>query len=164
MIEFRSSRRRLLMAGWLTLLPLVLAGCGSKERATVEGKVTVDGAPANVGVVTFLSVDGKSRISAMKAGIQPDGTYRLDDAPLGDVKVSVAPLSLSQGRGAARRKERIKDLVEMRKGGKGPPQAAPAPADSAVPIPKKYANADSSGLTTTLKPGKNVYDIELSSH
>jgi hypothetical protein len=162
MIESNSSRRRLLRAGWLTLLPLVLAGCGSKERATVEGKVTVDGAPANVGIVTFTSVDGKSRISAMKAGIQPDGTYRIEDAPLGEVKVSVAPLSLSQGRGAARRKERIKELVERRKGGKEMP-GEPAPADSAVPIPKKYASADTSGLTTTLKPGKNVYDIELSS-
>jgi hypothetical protein len=157
-------RRRLLMAGWVILTLLGPAGCGWKEpQATVEGKVTVDGAPANSGIVAFTSVDGKGRIASMAGAIQSDGTYRIPNAPLGAVKVSVAPLTLTQTRGARRKEKVIKRMEMKQKGQTDLPQAAPAPDAPVVPIPKKYADADSSGLTTTLNPGTNTYDIELSS-
>ena len=52
--------RRLLLAGVIFLIPLVLMVCGStKKPATVEGKVTVDGTPANTGNVVFTGANGQ---------------------------------------------------------------------------------------------------------
>jgi hypothetical protein len=143
MIGVRASRSHLLLAGFMLLTPFVLAGCGSgsSKLATVEGKVTVDGAPANSGEVIFTATNG-----ALSATIQPDGTYRALQVPVGSVQVSITPAPPTPPSASL---------------GKDMP-GAPAVARP-VPIPKKYTTPGTSGLTTTVKGGTNQYNIELSS-
>jgi hypothetical protein len=153
MIGSRSPHRRVLLAGWMIFLPFAPAGCDSQgaKHPIVEGKVTVDGSPANSGNVVFTSADGKS----IAGIIQPDGTYRAVDVPLGAVKVFVKPPSPEE---VARYKKQKKTPPAPKM-----PKVPEGPAGSLVPIPQKYTDANSSGLTTTIKPGTNTYDIEMTS-
>jgi hypothetical protein len=148
MIEIRSSSCRLFLAGLMVLAPFALAGCGSSGKAlgTVEGKVTVDGSPANAGSVTFASTGGQS----LSGQIQPDGTYKVVGVPVGPAKVFLSPPPQMPAVAAA-----PKGSADMPGG--------PATVAKPVPIPRKYINAESSGLSTTVKSGSNKYDIEATS-
>jgi hypothetical protein len=142
-----------LRTGGLILTLLVLAGCGRKF-GTVDGKITVDGRPANSGRVFFRSADEKSVVVAY---IGREGTYHAVDVPPGTMNVWVTPPTKMerqkmQRRGGAR-KERPADAPE-------PPEP---PLASIVSIPQKYQDPTSSGLTTTVQPGRNTYNIEMSS-
>jgi hypothetical protein len=141
MMEACSSRRRLRKMGWLILAPLVLAGCGSGKPGTVEGTVTLDGTPVTgAASVQFTCANGEVRA----APVRRDGFYRALLIPVGPAKVSVTP-----------------DIqVVSKKKGKAEPGAPP---QHAVQIPQKYLNADTSGLSTTVRSGTHTYDIELSS-
>jgi hypothetical protein len=147
-----SPRSQLLRAGGLILTLLVLAGCGRKF-GVVDGKVTVDGRPANSGRVFFKSADDKGEAVAY---IGRDGAYHAIDVPLGAMKVWVTPPTKMERQKMARRggarKERPADTPEPE-----PPLA------SIVPIPQKYQDPTSSGLTTTVQAGPNTYNIEMSS-
>jgi hypothetical protein len=120
------------------LITLGLFGCGSKP-GSVSGKVTYQGKPLTSGLVIFIDKDG--RVS-QPAGIEVDGSYVADNVPLGPVAVCVETHPLSGG-----------------DGGPNAPQDQPRPRY--VPLPAKYKDAKQSGLTLDVKPGPNVYDIEL---
>ncbi|HTU18925.1 MAG TPA: hypothetical protein VMG10_12770 [Gemmataceae bacterium] len=131
----------------VVVLPAAVAGCGSKT-GTVEGKVSVDGRPANGGIVIFSGAEGRSSPGT----IHEDGTYQADDVPVGPVKVAIMP--------------------DMRMGSDGSPARPPlpgtpaaAPSSAAVPvlIPRKYTKVDTSGLTLTVQGGKNSFDIVMTS-
>jgi hypothetical protein len=142
MMEACSSRRRLLKIGWLILAPLVLAGCGSGKPGTVEGMVTLDGAPVAGEVsVQFTCANGEVRA----VPVRRDGYYRSLLIPVGPAKVAVTPDI---------------QVVSKKKKGKAEPGAPP---QHAVQIPQKYLNADTSGLSTTVRSGTHTYDIEMSS-
>jgi len=149
------------LSRWLLLvaavMPLGLAGCSGASVGTVTGKVyTKDGKVVKGGYVTFLTADKQvSRLSS----IGEDGSYTIDQIPAGDVKIGVETESVRQA--ASRPSNR-------------PPKDAPAgagntnqpanPADLAkryVKINPKYADADQSGLTYTVKGGKQEHDIKL---
>lgn len=149
MIGTCSSRFYLQMRGWMLLALFALAGCSPKPHADIEGKVTLDGTPVPSCFVNFTSDDGSAAFSIRT---WPDGTYKGIDVPLGSMKVCINR-SLSKGKGRG-------------KGGSQKPKKneEKAVAGPTAPIPQKYSDPDSSGLTTTIKPGSNNYDIELSSH
>jgi len=141
MFDFRLSKKLVLM-GFVALTPLLLAGCsGGKDTkaGVVEGKVTVDGAPANSGSVVF-NVNGQS----ISGQIKPDGTYKAVGVPAGAAQVSVTPPPKMPGPPPA-----TKDMP-------GSDQVA-----KPVPIPAKYQDAKTSGLSTTIKGGNNTYNVEL---
>ncbi len=73
----------LLAVGTFTVLA---SGCGSDARAPVKGSVSVAGkGPLTGGTITFISVaDSKRMGSGM---VEPDGTYSVLDAPVGECKV-----------------------------------------------------------------------------
>jgi hypothetical protein len=76
--------RRLLAVGTVLLLCLVLAYYGSRpSRGRVAGKVTLNGEPVQSGTVSFICSDGTSRSAAIAA----NGTYQLQDVPIGAAKV-----------------------------------------------------------------------------
>jgi hypothetical protein len=148
-----SPRSHLLGTGWLILLLFVLAGCGRK-LAIVDGKITVDGRPANSGRVFFRSADEKSVVFAY---IAPDGAYHAIDVPPGPMKVWITPLTKME-------RSKLQRRAATKKGKTAEAAEAPeAPILSFVSIPQKYQAPTSSGLTTTVQTGTNTYNIQLSS-
>jgi hypothetical protein len=143
MVGILSSRCR--QVGIL-LLGLVLVGCSSNSKnqlGNIEGKVTVDGTPANSGNVVFTS--GGTNISG---AIGPDGSYRVIGVALGEAQVAVTGPTVPTGAAGTGSAPAIKDMG-------GPSIGKP------VAIPAKYGTAAKSGLTFTVKGGQNTYDIPL---
>jgi len=124
-----------------SLLCLVLAsGCSGSgsQHAVVSGKVTLSGAPVAAGTVLLMTDDGKAASAELKA----DGTYLLQAQP-GRFKVAVTPPPPPDPLAAS---------------GSTPAAAASA---NAAPIPKRYHDFGSSGLTVEVKKGNNTFDIPL---
>lgn len=101
----------------LRLLPALalvgtLVGCGGDKRATVTGKVTVGGkGPLTGGNIRFVSVADPNKVGGGQ--IKPDGTYEVNDAPVGDCKVVIDNTHL--------------DPEANKKGGMGPGPGAMGP-------------------------------------
>ena len=140
-----------LLAGFSSLILLVLAGCGGPGLATVEGKVTMDGQPVIAGRVIFNSEDGKTAIIAK---IAPDGSYRALDVPCDTMKITVTPLE---------KIERIRAQRGTKGKNSGVSEAQAEALEATARIPEKYSNAGTSGLTFTVKSGTNLHNIEISS-
>jgi hypothetical protein len=147
MSKFLTCWTRGLFFGVLVLSLSALAGCGGSSQSgkgNIEGTVKIDGVTANSGNVVFTV--GQESISG---AIQPDGTYRAVAVPIGEAKVTVTGLPP---------KPRT-DPKTAPKGGSDAP-GTPTVSDP-IPIPAKYAKAESSGLTFTVKSGTNTFPIEL---
>ena len=141
MTKMCSSKRLL---GFLTILSLFLGlpllGCGPSVTE-VSGTVTFKDRRLTSGSVIFVGQDGESSSSA----IAEDGSYRIEKAPIGLVRIGVAshprlPSGLIKrpGQASASRKD---------------------PKDST--IPKKYENHETSGLDYTVERGSNTINIDL---
>jgi hypothetical protein len=134
------------------MMSLVAAiGCSnSSNDATVQGTVTIDGVLATRGTVSFHPVD-KGPLSVGQ--IHPDGSYALrtgagntidPDAakiPAGEYVVTVMVMG---------------DSPDVAAKDDGSPPAA-GPRLTAI----KYAHKETSGLSYTVKPGRNVFALEL---
>jgi hypothetical protein len=124
------------------LLALMSFGLsGYSQPGSVSGKVTLQGGEAlSSGMVVFVDKDGKV---SQPAGIEVDGSYAATNVPLGHVTACVETLPLSGGDGG------------------GPNAVKGQPRPRYVPILEKYKDAKQSGLTLEVKPGANVYNIEV---
>ena len=101
--------------------------------------------------------------------INKDGTYLVRDVPLGEVKVCVSSENPKQAdadpRPAGRKVRR--PGVEDRRAAPGPdnsPQSPPVPEEILkgwFPIPTKYSDPGQTTLKTTVRGGKNSFDIVL---
>jgi hypothetical protein len=104
--------------------------------------VTYQGQPLPTGTVSFLDSSNKWLASSAIN----KGNYALrSKVPTGPVKITVT----TQG---------------SRPGGRAPKSGITNKAGKplvVIPIPAKYGSADQSGLTYTVKPGANEYNIEL---
>jgi hypothetical protein len=136
---------------------LLVSGCG-KSGSTVSGKVTYKGASLTAGTVYFTK--GDKDATPKSGGIEKDGTYKVEELQPGDYKVYVItpkggsgsvgiPMGMPGGK---------QDGSEGMKSMKGGTTGAAVPV---VEVPEKYGKPDSSGLSTTVKGGKNTYDITL---
>jgi hypothetical protein len=132
----------------LFLLALLLSGCGS-GKGTVTGRLTVGGKPVTAGAyVTIFAPTGESALG----NVDKDGNYTIENAPLGQVKITVA-----NGR-----------LVEKSESsapgpGKGPRESfksGPKKTRIGNQVPHKYENPDN-GLSYPVRSGLNTIDIEL---
>jgi hypothetical protein len=118
------------------LLALNLVGCSGKSAestTSVEGVVKYKGAPLPGGRITFSSAKEKGKIAA--ASINNDGTYKVNNPPIGEVKIGVE--------------------------GPSPPSDSSKGNKPLVVLPKDYANPDKSGLTYTVKEGSQTFNVEL---
>jgi hypothetical protein len=141
--------------GGLLLLSLLAlsVGCGPNYRArgTVKGKVSFAGKDLTTGSVVF---HGKDNLTG-SATIGADGSYVMNDAPLGDVKITVSVPKLPAG-----------GMRHLKGAPVGPvmpgesPEAKKMPTH-VVPIPEKYAKVETSGLTYTVKRGEQTHDLPL---
>ncbi|MBX6316173.1 MAG: hypothetical protein IRY99_25170, partial [Isosphaeraceae bacterium] len=125
----------------ITLLALVPLGCGRSgpELAPVTGKVTYKGQPVPRGTISFQPVDPKQGAPATGT-IEPDGTYTMQTTEPGDgVRPGQYRVAIT-----AREEAPILDYI---------PKTPPPPPKSL--IPEKYENPETSGLTATVKSGRN---------
>jgi len=136
----RAVNRQLVLAVGLSFI----IGCGSDSTATVTGTVTLDGAPVKAGMIVFIAADGIPR----HGDIQPDGSFRVDNVPVGDAIVVINPPPVED----PNRHMRIKEQKDA------PPATPPAP-----PFPTKYWEMSTSDLRCPVKPGSNVYEAAMKS-
>ena len=113
------------------------AGCGSGGPPTgsVSGKVTYNSQPLTAGVVTFINEEaGRGASSDLDAS----GQYRIPALQTGQYKVAIHR--------------------------QPPPVNETSPqtiGNGRLSIPEKYQDFQSSGLTATVKEGKNTTDFNL---
>jgi|SRR5579883_2427189 len=124
----------------------LLLGCGGPYTGSVTGKVLYKGKPLPGGIVTFIHPDGRSA----HAQIQEDGSYKVANAPGGEVKclvVTMKPLPGLPAKIASRMPAKPTDAVY--------------PAGPYVPIPLKYSKPETTDLTYTINRGSQEIIIEL---
>ena len=143
-------------------LALSAVGCGGRGGlAEVSGTVTFHGQKLNTGTVTFQSAE---KPYATSGQIQPDGTYKIADAPVGPVKIGVKTLNFAAMNARPGMKAAGANVPQETKPPEGmaPPGGAAMPAPSkAIVIPDRWANPEDSGLTYTVTAGSQVHDITL---
>ena len=141
------------LCGWLVLLFLpALSGC-SRSTGSVTGKVLYRGEPLTSGAVIFHGADGRIE----SGNIDHLGNYVIARAPAGPVKVAVVAgggESASEGGKAGGKFEKPSPKHP------GAGSAPPAP-NRKVLIPEKYRNPDQSGLTYTVTPGTQTFNLNL---
>lgn len=125
------------------LLALGLAGCGNNgpKYFPVSGRVTFAGKPVAAGMVRFNNPQGSIDIFAK---IEADGAYNVRMAkgnglPEDSYAVAVMPPRINAPVGTMTL----------------PPQP-PCPD-----IPEKYRQPSTSGLTLTVEPNSNQFDIDM---
>jgi hypothetical protein len=129
--------------GSLLLISLTGAGCG-KPSGHVSGKVFFQGRPVDSGTIVFVGQDNYKAYCA----IGPDKTYYFDNVPVGPVKIAFeshhrVPLAFQT--------QNPPFLPKVKEETPPPP----------LPIPEKYKNPEESGLTFTVKTGKQTFHIKL---
>jgi hypothetical protein len=137
--------------GFLPFLVLVV-GCGSvtsNTPATVSGTVTYKEMPVTGGTVTFYPKEG----GAYPTGLDLEGRYTIS-VPTGEFTVTVETESINPKRKAV--------AYEGKKGTVGSvPEGVGDFTGEYVPIPHKYADKSTSGLTITLSAGNQTKDFPL---
>jgi len=119
------------------------AGCNS-STGIITGLVTLNGNPVRDITISFICQDG----TVHTAMVDSDGKYTIDQVPVGPVRVTIqSPPVMGEG------------IQESIKKGKG----SPAPKAAKTGVNPKYSDADKSGLSLTVKPGQNTFDIPLTS-
>jgi len=124
---------------------LVATGCGSSGpvMGRVSGEITYKGKPIEKGTITFISTDG---VRPNATGMIDSGTYAMtttepgDGVVVGEYKIAFSDIN----------PEDYNTPLP------GAPRKAPKPG-----LPKKYLNADTSGLTFKVEPGSQTKNFEL---
>ncbi len=127
------------------VVSLALAGCGgaAKETGSISGTVTFNQQPVMEGTVVFNPTGNAGYVAS--AEIQSDGTYQVvtQDGGLipGEYVAVVQPTVV-----------RLPDT-----------ETSPGAEEfkKADNIPAKYRSSKTSGLTLTVTPGKQVFDIQM---
>jgi hypothetical protein len=134
---------------FLILAVLLCASGCAEQKATVKGTVTYKNSPLTSGEVRFI---GKTGTVPRAALIASDGSYQIDDAPLGEVHVAVVSL---KGAGS---------VFPPMMGGKTSDKKSVPGKESKRPtsaIPAKYNDPKTSGLVFTITTGSQSIDIPL---
>jgi hypothetical protein len=142
-----SQKRYGSMLPLVLLFPLLASGCG-QGKGTVSGKVTYQGKAVPSGFVTFIPEQG----GALHSDIQSDGSYRLNNVPVGQVKISVEP------------KKSAQDTLQssaMPRNPKDFGKAKAAMTENSTQIPSRYTDPEKSQLTYTVTKGSQQHDIDL---
>ena len=149
-------RGRIARRCWPVLLLLLPAGCSSK--GTVSGTVTYQGKPVAAGTVTFVPQKGGG---AFTASIR-EGKYKVEGVPTGAMKIAVSTPSpapgINQFIGKMQPPPELRAKMAPNPSGEGSAQPS-VPATE--PIPRKFEDPETSGLTYTVKSGVQVHDIDL---
>jgi hypothetical protein len=124
-----------------------ITGCSRYEYrlpetgASLEGTVTYGGETLQMAQINVMS-DKSQAIGQIE-----NGRYKVENVPLGDVKIGVNT--------EAMRSNMIGQQMARAKG------VSTGPVLKFISIPAKFAEPDTSGVTTKVKKGKNTFDIVL---
>jgi hypothetical protein len=136
------------LVGAVVALGVVIVGLSAyaaAASATVSGRVTFQGRPVIWGSVILVGSDGRSVVGR----IQPDGTYTVTNAPMGEVGVSItSPDPLVQH--YATQIKTSRDRIPVAQWA-----APPVDRQQWFVLPQRYENAKDSKLTLTVKRGSN---------
>lgn len=118
----------------------LLAGCGkpAKKMVTVTGTVTYNGQPLKAGIIKFLAPNG----DFATANIGANGQFIMTDVVPGEQKVAYAagPMSAGSSDSGVR---------------------ASAPTAKAVPVPAKFGDPQTSGVTVAVPENGGEVTVEL---
>lgn len=151
----RFARFRRLLLACLAFGLVVVSGCGPGV-GNLTGKVTYKGKTVASGSVILIAADGIPKYSP----IQPDGGFRFESVPAGEVKLGVNspnpapdPDKLAMSAPGAKRGGREQQ----------DPITATPTSDPKLwfPIPVELGDPNKSGISTKLKRGDNNFNIEL---
>jgi len=175
-VSIRKATRRLLPLPLAALLSAAALGCGP-GKAPVSGSVTLDGKPLPAGTIAFLPAKGQGASAEIK-----DGAYTATDVPIGEVRVVVDTSALKRFVDEVKKGNRGPEGSEYNpaSASKVPPEAKEAfekqlqaskeaaanakeMAAKYRPLPDRYNDPAASGLTFTVKPGQNEYNVPLTS-
>jgi hypothetical protein len=127
-------------------------GCsGEPPVGTVTGTVTFNGKPAKGGMISFMPAAGGVPVTVT---IDGNGIYKAESVPAGPVMVSVE--SLPDDSAAVGQK--------LKESGQNPTKGPASPAAKPMAYPPRYAQFESSGLKTTVKPnrdGLTTFDVPM---
>jgi hypothetical protein len=145
---------RWMTRGLILLFCLLFTGCSS--QGTISGQITYQGKPVPEGTVVMVPAEGQA-----VTGIIKDGHYEVKGIVKGMVKIAV---QTTESAAVNRSVQRIPK-------GMGPPKELgldPAIYDpsaqrqvKSMRIPEKYRDPEQSGLTYTVKGGKQEFNIDL---
>jgi hypothetical protein len=138
----------------LALLVAATTSCEKGARlaetgATLEGTVTFKKQPVPYALIVITG--GESAAGSAQGSIGEDGRYHVTNVPIGQVKIAVIT-------------EAVKMQVMMAGGQYGGPNAkgkAKGPPPKFVDVDPKYANPDTSGITTAVNKGPNEFNIVI---
>jgi hypothetical protein len=154
-------------AGLLLLAIFAVTGCGG-GKATLKGKVTLNDKPLPYGTV---HVWAKQDNQHLMGPIKEDGSYEISDVPTGTATITVTFPAPAKGGSDATAKvlgAGGKDKPDMSRMKEDAEKAAKQSKEQAEgfkkvggPIPNDYTNPDKKKLTTEVKGGTHVFDIEM---
>jgi hypothetical protein len=137
-----------------SLALLALSGCRPYEvrlpetGASLAGSVRYGDAKVPMAEIMVLGEKGQAL-----GQIDDDGRYRVENVPLGEVKIGVNTEAV--------RGQMISLQMAQAYKGPGSKGSGRAPRPPFVSLPAKYFDPDTSGVTTTIKKGKNELDIVI---
>jgi hypothetical protein len=139
------------LAAFGVLLIAVAVFVSGNPKSTLTGHLTHRGRPVIWGSVILYAPDG----TATAGVIDPDGTYTVHNAPA--VAVGIAVISHDpQVQHVATQIKTLRERVSMKKW-----QPPPVDRKNWFPLPKRYEDPKTSGLSVILTKGKNEHNIEL---
>jgi len=143
------------LVGVCTASLLVGCGYGVKEErlpetgATLTGTITYGNEK-----VHYAEVRAVSATSSAIGAVGEDGRYKIENVPLGEVKLTV-------NTDAAKGDYTSATMSKSYKGPKGEGAVGGGAPPKFVSVHPKYADPEKSGLKTTIQAGSNTYDITI---
>jgi len=150
------------LASVLSLSLALAVGCSSSETpGIISGRVTYRGEPVPGGMIFFIS-EGKAPRSG---ALGPDGSYRVEDLPEGEMVVTVETESLNpknktrayggaKGEKVHAKRREMEAKMKESKGDQGPPPEYRK-------IPRVYADPKTSPLRVTIVAGRQEENFDL---
>jgi hypothetical protein len=132
---------------------LLAASCGESGERVPETGATLEGTIHHgKEQVPFALVIVVGQGASATGNVGEDGRYKVENAPLGEVKVAV---NTDAGKGDYMSKM-------MAQANKGPEARGKGKVTlKFVEVPKKYHDPETSALKTTVNKGPNTYDIAI---